>query len=355
MPPSISITIPCRADEPDLRSMLDSLWRACQSAQVPADCIQELCICINGVTEVPDCPPLQVIRDFCAQTNIVIREVELAPEGGCSFDTLQTAPESFPLGVPTCTVLLTPWRGKPRAMNALWQRAHGELLLFCDADVRVDPQAIAHLYNQMEEQPHVRLAAAREVPVLGERARIWSHMGALPYRFNFGNAGGRLFLIRKDALADPMPEDLLLEDAWLTVAVEKQYVRKVLPAQVFFVLPQTWQDYFAERIRAEGGKIQIRRHHGHLLEHGPIAQYAWKEFLRQIEWHEYGLVVLALGVRILAHMWAWVRLKRSSFYTLYRPFTSTKYWSSSAQESTDHESSTASSAASASKQSGGQA
>ena len=68
--------------------------------------------------------------------------------------------------------------------------------------------------------------AARETPILEAGSSIWSRMGALPYRFNFGNAGGRLFLIRKDALSGPMPEDLLLEDAWLTVAVGKQRVRK---------------------------------------------------------------------------------------------------------------------------------
>ena len=104
----------------------------------------------------------------------------------------------------------------------------------------------------MRTDPQLGLVAAREVPMLEAKASIWSRMGALPYRFNFGNAGGRLFLIRKDALSEPLPEDLLLEDAWLTVAVGKPHVRKAMQAQVFFVLPQTWGDYFAERVRAGG-------------------------------------------------------------------------------------------------------
>ena len=51
---------------------------------------------------------------------------------------------------------------------------------------------------------------------------------------------------------------------------------------MFFVLPRTWRDYFAERVRAEGGKIQLRRQHAHLLENGPVAEYPWAEFLRKI-------------------------------------------------------------------------
>ena len=77
-------------------------------------------------------------------------------------------------------------------MNTLWQWAGGDLLLFCDADVRVDPQALACLYARMRTEPHLGLVAAREVPLLEPEASIWSRMGALSYRFNFGNAGGRL-------------------------------------------------------------------------------------------------------------------------------------------------------------------
>ena len=327
---SLSLAIPCRADEPDLYSMLESLLPACRSPHLPPGSIRELLICINGVNVGQPCPPLVATRDFCTQNGIPIHEIELPSTG--EHPLVQSRPPLEPVadGVLMCVVLLATWRGKPKAMNALWQWARCELLLFCDADVRVDSQAIAHLYSRMKEEPQVRLVAAREVPVLEENASIWSRMGALPYRFNFGNAGGRLFLISKDALTAPIPEDLLLEDAWLTVAVGKPHIRKVMQAQVFFVLPRTWRDYFAERVRAEGGKIQIKRQYAHLLEHGPIADYPWAEFRRQIQRREYGLTLLALCIRALARLWAWGRLKRVGFYTLYRPWTSTKRWVSPA-------------------------
>ena len=338
-----SLTIPCRADEPDLGSMLESLLAASLSSQLPSGCVRELLICINGVGPAQpspepsrrSCPPLLAVRDFCARHAISLRELRLS-----SAEPAQTQKQSQSSlgtegpGIRTCRVLLAAWRGKPRAMNTLWQWAYGDLLLFCDADVRIEPQAIAYLYARMRAEPQLGLVAAREVPMLEPKTGIWSRMGALPYRFNFGNAGGRLFLMRKDALSAPMPEDLLLEDAWLTVAVGKQRVRKVMQAQVFFVLPQTWRDYFAERVRAEGGKMQIRRQHARLLANGPVAAYPWAEFFRTMRIREYGLIFLALGIRGLARLWAWRRLKRAGFYSLYRPFVSTKRWSAAARAAT---------------------
>ena len=211
-------------------------------------------------------------------------------------------------------------------MNALWRWARGDLLAFCDADVRVAPDALARLYAALQNDAQARLVAAREVPVVDAQASLWSRLGALPYRFDFGNAGGRLFMIRRDALISPLPEDLLLEDAWLTVAVGKSHVRKHMQAQVFFVPPRTWNDYFAERVRTEAGKIQLRRQHAALLEPGPVAAYPWAEFVRRLTWPEYGLALVALAIRGLARLWAWGRLRRGGFYRLYRPFRSTKRW-----------------------------
>ena len=337
MPLSVSITIPCRADEPDLRGMLDSLVTASLSPQLPSGCIREILICINGLGADQACPPLLAVRDFCAQNAVALQEIVLSSSEAQSHEQTRLAAEPEAAGRLQCVVLLAAWRGKPKALNTLWQWACADLLLCCDADVRIDPHAIAHLYAHLKTEPQLRLVAACEVPILEAKASVWSRMGALPYRFNFGNAGGRLFLMRKDALSQPMPEDLLLEDAWLTVAVGKQYVCKVMPARMFFVLPRTWRDYFAERVRAEGGKIQLRRQHAHLLGNGPISEYPWGEFLRRIRTREYGLALFALCVRGLARVWAWRRLKRADFYTLYRPFTSTKRWSAAAQASIQSE------------------
>lgn len=342
----LSVAIPCRANEPDFGVTLASLAVACRHALLPPGFVAELVICINGVSPGITGVPLGAVRDFCARSQVSLEERWLEAEthrtrgrngereNGRTGEREKENVDVFPVSpppvapFPRCTVLLTERRGKPPAWNTLWQWAHGTFVLFADADVQVDSEAVYHLWARFQHEPHLQLVAAREVPVLKDGGTVWSRMGAIPYRFNFGNAGGRLLLLRKEALPGGMPEDLLLEDAWLTVAVGRHGVAKDMQARVFFLLPATGRDYFAERVRTEGGKLQIRRLHRDLLAAGPIAQYQWPEFWREIRMTEYPLVILALVVRVIAHLWARLSLTRKDFYALYRPFPSTKGWES---------------------------
>ncbi|MGE0825158.1 MAG: glycosyltransferase family 2 protein [Candidatus Binatia bacterium] len=357
MTESLSVAIPCRADEPDLETTLNSLAVACGHTQLPPGLVAELIVCINGLQPAGMCASLLAVREFCARQGIAKEEVwvthggQQAPDpvptqkvtepgnrrGGQSVTRgAQQSPASpllppsdstYPLPpFPRCTILLTERSGKPPAWNMLWRQSQGALVLFADADVRVEEDAVVALCIRMQCEPQLRLVAAREVPMLQDGGTLWSRMGAIPYRFNFGNAGGRLLLIRKDALVQGMPEDLLLEDAWLTVAVGRMQVAKELAAKVYFLPPATARDYVAERIRTEGGKLQIRRQYRQLLAGGPIAHYRWADFWREISVHEYPLIFLALLMRIFANGWARLALTRKDFYALYRPFTSTKGW-----------------------------
>jgi hypothetical protein len=340
----LTIGVPCRADEPGLLETLESLVFACQQPTFPIGLTVELVVCINGVTEREPSRPRAAVHEVCARLGVPVKEIRLDSEkcfsstpqfarltplrtgtrNPCSNSTHQE--ENGPVSLQGCLVLLTERLGKPRAWNAIWQRASGETVLFCDADVRVEQRAVAALYVRLERDSTLVLVAAREVPMTDNDDTVWSRMAALPYRFDFGNAGGRLYIIRKGTLPNGMPEDLLLEDAWLTVAVGRQRVVKEPRAQVFFLPPATCGDYFAERVRTEGGKLQIRRQHGVLLHQGPIARYSWRRFWRDIALSEYPLATLALCLRGLARVWAWIALWRRDFYALYHPFPSTKGW-----------------------------
>jgi len=326
----LSVAIPCRADEPDLGATLESLFTACQHPRLPQQFMREVVVCLNGLKRGESCAPLAAARDFAVRHGMSVKEAWPEQEDKSAKSEphagICTSQVSTNLPHPSFIVVLTERRGKPPAWNTLWQWTKEETVLFCDADVRLAEDAVYSLHDKFQQEPHLRLVAAREVPVLQHEGTFWSRMGALPYRFDFGNAGGRLYMMRKSAMSGAMPEDLLLEDAWLTVAVGRRHVAKDLRARVFFLPPATWRDCFAERVRTEGGKLQIRRVHGELLTEGPIAQYHWRQFLRDIAMHEYPLVACSLGVRLLARLWAWVSLKRKDFYALYRPFSSTKGW-----------------------------
>jgi glycosyltransferase involved in cell wall biosynthesis len=324
---SLSVAIPCRASEPGLLATLESVREACLHPHLPTGVVSELLLCINGIRLGEECVPLNAVRDFCQRHEITIEEVWLDCQGEARDVPGSGSPvPRFPGSFSRCTVLLTERKGKPPAWNVLWRWVRGNAVLFADADVRIDRDAVYALYTRMRQEPTLHLVAAREVPFLPDGGTLWGRMGAIPYRFNFGNAGGRLLLLRKTALPNGIPDNLLLEDAWLTVAIGKTRVAKEWAARVFFVPPETWRDYFAERIRTEGGKLQIVREHGQLLAAGPVARYHWSHFWRELSINEYPLVLLSLLIKGAARLWARVTLTRKEFYSLYRPFSSTKEW-----------------------------
>ena len=159
----LTLAIPCRADEPGLAATLESLFIACQHSQLPPQLVSEFVICINGLKEGENCAPLAAVRDFCARQGLSIRELWL-PEpsvrtpsplegegwGGGELELGQVSTNS-PL--PSFIVLLTERKGKPPAWNTLWRWARGELVLFCDADVRVEKDAVYYLYTRLRQEP----------------------------------------------------------------------------------------------------------------------------------------------------------------------------------------------------------
>src|ERR1051325_530471 len=77
---SLSLAIPCRADEPGLSATLASLSEACQYQLLPRQLIAELVICINGLDRGTSCASLQAVRASCAQQRIALQEIWLEPE-----------------------------------------------------------------------------------------------------------------------------------------------------------------------------------------------------------------------------------------------------------------------------------
>jgi hypothetical protein len=315
----LSIGIPCRADEPSLHITLDSLLAACRHPGLLPHLYIEIVICINGLKSKEECHPLMAVRQMCAQHAIPLREYEVM-DGWSQQDRV---PLSF-------TVLCSERRGKAIAWNAIRRWAASEAILFCDADVWVGEEAISCLYSSLQADSRLRLVASKQIPLLPRDNGWLCRAAALPYRFYFHNVSGRLYIMRRDALVGDMPEGLLFEDAWLTVAVGKQWIAQNPRAQVFFLPPATLGDCLAERVRTEAGKIQIKRSHPELLAQGPLAAYPWREFIRGIHPRELPLVLLLLGIRLVARTrvkWTLrAGLRAGEEQSLWQTVVSSKQW-----------------------------
>ena len=264
----VTIAVLARADEPALAATLGSLERAAGALAARGHAIQ-FAICVNG------------------------GDGRLAAADARAFAECMRSLRT--------SVIHEPRADKARAWNLVRSACTTPWVVFCDADVEVAPDALVRLVEALEARPDLALASARQVPLL-DGATMVARAAALPYRFDFGVVGGRLYALRTAAL-ERMPEGLLLEDGWLSARLGRERLVTVADAEVRFRPPATVADYFRERLRTEAGKVQIRdgrRARGAAAP--PIAAYPWSEMRRRLGPADWPLVAFNLGVRACARV-----------------------------------------------------
>jgi len=269
---AITVAVPCRSDEPALGRTLAALVASVPSLEERG---HEVCfaICVNG----PTGPAHGAAGEFAAGPGA----------GRTQIFTLEPA-------------------DKAAACNRLRGSCETEWIVFCDADVEPDREALVCLAESLESRPDASVATARLEPDL-VGASVVARAAALPHRFDFGVVRGPLYLLRTAALRR-MPDGLLLEDAWLSAELGARGAGSVLSvwsAVVRYRPPCTLRDYFRERLRTEAGKIQIRSERTRrAVPHTPIARYPWEHFLAELGPRDWPLVALNLGVRTVARVLA---------------------------------------------------
>jgi len=105
------------------------------------------------------------------------------------------------------------WLGKPAAQEELFHAASGEFLVFMDADVRLESQAISSTIALMERRgwdfasPYPRQIALTFLERLIQPLLQWSWFASVPLRLaerfripSMAVANGQLFIVRRSAL-----------------------------------------------------------------------------------------------------------------------------------------------------------
>ncbi len=273
---AVTIAVPCRSDEPALGATLASLDRAA-ARLVARGHPARLVVCVNG------------------------------PQGGIAqADAEQLERRSVGLSL---ELLLELEADKARAWNRLRASCTTPLIVCCDADVELAPDALVALVEALEANPEVLLASARQIPLLAGQGWV-ARAAALPYRFEFGVVGGRLYAMRSAAL-ERMPERLLLEDGWLSARLGRSRLLTVERAEVYFHPPCTLADYLRERLRTEAGKVQIRAWRAaNPSPPGAIARYPWRAMARELAPRDWPLVALNVAVRGVARVVAELAARR---------------------------------------------
>ena len=192
---------------------------------------------------------------------------------------------------------------------AAWNLLRGEpadVTVFCDADVRIEPGSVGALVDALGEHPAAVLAAARQQPMQADSTA--ARVAAVPFRLPWGGVAGTLYAARTEWLPE-MPEDVILDDAWLWAAARAMGDDAIVPvpeAVATFRTASNFRDLWRQRLRAEAGKRQLRTWK---VEMAPAPQGGRPSLatLRAYKPQELPAVAALAGIKLAAALWSRVR------------------------------------------------
>ncbi|MBP7045222.1 MAG: glycosyltransferase [Chloroflexi bacterium] len=262
---------------------------------------------------------------------------QLAPEDEvlvvCPDEETTAVTHLYAASYPQIRHIRDPQQGKPAALNVGLAAARGDVVVFSDGDVWVDPDALAPLLAHFVDEG-VGAVTGRPCSASPRTTQLgyWSHLltdGAHQERLRRDTAGdfllcsGYLFAARR-ALLPPIPEDALAEDAVISqmIAAQGRRIRYAPEARVYVKYPTTYADWLRQKVRSAGGYAQemVRqspyRMRSARLEalHGTRLALRYPQSLREFGWtlalfaarlHLWALVVWQVRVmqRPLAQLW----------------------------------------------------
>lgn len=163
---------------------------------------------------------------------------------------------------------------KPKAINLLAEHATGTHLVFLDADVIPDNRATLNLLNALNDKTII-LAGARQ-EILAKNAHQEITRKAYPYiRGKFFGISGGMYALRKEDFHS-LPEDIVNEDAYLSVRVGKEHI--ALPGNAIFYHypPKSLIHLFNRSRRISFGVKQLKKmgyDYSSFIEKAPLKRY----------------------------------------------------------------------------------
>jgi len=248
--------------------------------------------------------------------------------------------EEYARRYPVVRHVLDPQRGKPTALNFGLQAARGEIIVFSDGDVVVEPGALEALLRPFAD-PQVGAVSGRPVSASPRETVLgyWSQLltdSAHAVRAARAAAGaflvcsGYLFAVRRAALT-PVPADALSEDAVISHRIAEQGYRigYAPEARVRVKYPTTYQDWLRQKVRSAGGYAQdyVRRSPVQMrsawleIRYGTALALKYPRNARELLW-----TLLLFLARL--HLWLLVllnvRIRKMQFTELWQRVETTK-------------------------------
>ena len=158
--------------------------------------------------------------------------------------------------------------GKPAALNLVFKKAKGEILILTDGDVYISDNSINSILEKFKDKK-VGIVSGRPISLNDKRTMLgfWSHLltdTAHKLRKERTEQGkmivcsGYLYAFRKN-LIRKIPEEALSEDAVISHLIadkgyKTEYAKK---AEVYVKYPLTFKDWIKQKKRSAGGYNQL--------------------------------------------------------------------------------------------------
>jgi len=161
-------------------------------------------------------------------------------------------------------------KGKPAALNLLFKKARGRIIVLTDGDVHIKENAIQYILKKFEN-PEIGAVTGRPISTNDKKTMLgfWSHLltdaahNTRMKRIKKGKmivCSGYLYAIRS-GIIENIPEDALSDDAVISHMIyEKGYITQYSPeAEVYIKYPDNFRDWIKQKKRSAGGYNQLAR------------------------------------------------------------------------------------------------
>ncbi len=232
----VSVCIPAHNEERALPAMLTSLHAALAPPHWPAEWRSEVLLGANACSDGTE--------------TVFAERVRVAGR-------MLAADADRVIGVPVA--------GKARAWNALTAAARGEVLVYCDADIRLAPAAVTALVTALQGTPAAPAAAGSLLAPAGAGATAlyrrlavkMAELAAKPAAF----LNGPLYALRRGAVTE-LPVAVINDDLWLGISIGAERIVRVPEAIGWQAPPAHWGEYYRREVRMRTGDLQARAHFG---------------------------------------------------------------------------------------------
>ena len=236
------------------------------------------------------------------------------------------------------TLIKDPGQGKSSALNLVFEKAKGEILILTDGDVYISPDSLKHLLNPFEEKT-IGAVSGHPVSVNSEKSMLgfWSHLLSDTADLRRKKAiktgkrfycSGYLYALRKN-LIQKIPEETLSEDGLISHMIyEKGFKIAYSPeSKVYIKYPANLKDWFIQKRRSAGGYNQIKLWTGATIRSFSKESSGVFDILKYPKnLKQYFYTFILLFVRI----WLWIliffdiNVKKKNLKTMWKRAESTK-------------------------------